>query len=140
MMAPEAAFKEVANRKLRRLLAYSGSFDCSFVKIGNSVLFYGAANHKSAPRRSSPAKMSDIDGTGATAKFQSQTFKVARACAMKKMEPQDAGELERNPASAASDTGGEAPLADLGESRKNVELPFGREGGLTARIAALPKE
>ena len=84
-MAQEAAFKEVANRKLRRLLAYSGSFDCSFVKIGNSVLFYGAANHKSAPRRSSPAKMSDIDGTGATAKFQSQTFKVERACAMKKM-------------------------------------------------------
>ena len=37
MMAQEAALKEVANRKLLRLLASNKTFNCTDVKIGRSV-------------------------------------------------------------------------------------------------------
>ena len=39
MMAQEAALKEVANGKLRRLLASDKSFNCNDVKISSTVLF-----------------------------------------------------------------------------------------------------
>ena len=40
--AQEAALKEIANSKLRRLLAYNKTFDCADIKVGDTVLFYKA--------------------------------------------------------------------------------------------------
>ena len=71
MMAQEAALKEVANSKLRLLLAYDKSFDCADVKFGESALRPGAANRKSTPGCRGPVKILDIDATGVTAEFQS---------------------------------------------------------------------
>ena len=77
--AQEAALKEAASRNLRRLVTYNKSFNCTDVAIGDAV-FFVAVNRKSEPRRRAPAKVSDIDETGATVKFHSKTFKVARYC------------------------------------------------------------
>ena len=52
----------------------------SFARKGNSGLLYKASNRKGAPRWRGPAKILDVDDAGATAKFQSPTFKVARNC------------------------------------------------------------
>ena len=70
----------MAGGKLRRLLARNKSFNCTGVKIGNAALVYETANGKSALRGRGPAKILDVDQTGATAKPQSQTFIVARLC------------------------------------------------------------
>ena len=78
MMAQEAALKEIANSKLRRLLAFNKTFNCTDVKVGDSVLFYKAPHRKSHPRWRGPAVVLDIDDTGALVKYQTQTFKVAR--------------------------------------------------------------
>ena len=78
MMSQEAAQKEVANSQLRRLLAYNKSCNCADAQAGDSSLFYKASSRKCAQRWRGPAKISDIDDSGATAKFRSQTFKVAR--------------------------------------------------------------
>ena len=40
MMAHEAAPKEAANSKLRRLLAYKKTSNCADIRIGDFVLFY----------------------------------------------------------------------------------------------------
>ena len=50
MMAQEAALKEVANSKLRRLLAHNKTFNCTDIKVGDTVLFYKAPHRKSHPR------------------------------------------------------------------------------------------
>ena len=39
MMEQGAALKEIACRRLRRLLAYNKSFNCTDVKIGDTVRF-----------------------------------------------------------------------------------------------------
>ena len=38
--AQEAALKEIANSKLRRLLAYNKTFDSVDINVGDEVLFY----------------------------------------------------------------------------------------------------
>ena len=50
MRAHEAVLKEVANSTLQRILAYSGTFNCTEIKIGESALFYATPNRKSAPQ------------------------------------------------------------------------------------------
>ena len=94
MIAQEAALKEIATSIPRRLLAYNTSFNCTDVKIGDTGLFYKATNKKSAPCRRGPAKILDIDKRGVTAKFQSQTFKVARFRAGEKVESKDVEDAE----------------------------------------------
>ena len=42
MLAQEAALKEIANAKLRRILAFNNSFDSADVAAGDEVLFYKA--------------------------------------------------------------------------------------------------
>ena len=78
MMAQEAALKEVANSKLRRLLAHNKTFNCADIKVGDTALFYKAPHRKSHPRWRGPALILDIDETGVTVKYQTQSFKVAR--------------------------------------------------------------
>ena len=77
MMAQEAALKESAASKLRRLSAFNKSFTCTDVEIGDTVLCYKTQKKKSAPRRRGPALILDIDETGVTVKFQSQLCKAA---------------------------------------------------------------
>ena len=74
MMAQEAALKEVANSKLRCLLAYNKSFNCTDVAIGDSVLLHETVTRKSTPSWHGPAGILDPGDAGATVKFRSQTF------------------------------------------------------------------
>ena len=97
--AQEAALKEIAKSKLRRLLARNKTFDCVDIKVGDLALFYKAPQKKSNPRWRSPATASDIDGSGVTLKFQSQIFKVARYCVRRKVEEKD---LPQGPATGDS--------------------------------------
>ena len=92
LRAKEAALKEDANVKLRRLLLYDKSLDCADFAIGDSVLFYEAQNRRSSSRWRGPADFLDIDETGATGTLQSQTFKVARYCARKGLDEKDVHE------------------------------------------------
>ena len=94
MMAQEAALKEIANSRLRRLLAYNKSFTCADVKIGDTVRLYKAQSKESTPGRMGPALILDIDDAGAMVKFQSQIFKVARFCVRKKAGRKGAEEPE----------------------------------------------
>ena len=83
MVTQGAAMEEVANSKLRRLLAYSTSFICADAQVGESVLFREAPNREGAPRWRGQEGILDVDGSGAAAEFQSQTWKVARYCGWK---------------------------------------------------------
>ena len=74
----EAAPREAANSKLRSLLPYNKSFNCADVAVGGSFLCYEAQSRESSPRWRGPARILDIDDTGATAIFQSQTLMVDR--------------------------------------------------------------
>ena len=69
-MAQEVALRYVASGKLRRLPAKKKSCKFTDVQIGDAALFCEATNRKSAPRWRGPAKISDIDPTGASVKFQ----------------------------------------------------------------------
>ena len=97
MMAQEGALKGVANSKLRRLLAYKKTFNCSDVKIGDSVLCYGAFGRESLPMWSGPARILDTDETGATQRHQSQAFEVARYCVRKRAPVNEMGDVARPP-------------------------------------------
>ena len=88
---------EMAQEAARRSLAYNASFICTDVKIGDTAPFYKSVEKGRAPRRRGPAKILDIDGTEVTAKFQSQTFKVARYCVRAKVEGADADDEESDP-------------------------------------------
>ena len=46
MMAQEAALREIANSKLRRILAFNNSFGSADVRVGGEVLFYKALSGK----------------------------------------------------------------------------------------------
>ena len=60
MTAQEAALKELANGKLRSLLAYNKSSKCSDVKIGDAALFRKSAKEKSTPRRRGRSEILDF--------------------------------------------------------------------------------
>ncbi len=70
-MAQEATLEEMANSKLRRLLARNRSFNPPDVKVGDPALFYKAVNCKSAPRERAPAAILDFDEPGATGGYHS---------------------------------------------------------------------
>ena len=82
----------------RVLLAFNKSFTCTYLKIGDTELFYKAQSRKSARRRRGPALISDVGDTGATAKFQSQISKVARFCVRKEGGEKDVEDAELDPA------------------------------------------
>ena len=95
-MAHQAALKEVAAAKLRRLLAYNMSFRSTDVQIGDAVLFYRAMNRKSAPRWRGLTKIADIDGAGVAVEFPPQTSKVALYCVRKKVGEKDVEDVDQN--------------------------------------------
>ena len=112
MLAQEAALKEIANSKLRRILAFNNSFESVDVKVGDEVLFYKAPTKKSIPRWRGPAKVLLIDESGVTLSFQGLTFKVARHCVRRKVR-----------AVESQDTSCEDVFDDLCRSTPSVEEP-----------------
>ena len=97
MRTQDAAFKEAANSELRRLLAYSKSFNCTDITIGDFVPFYKAQGCKRSPRNRraiDETGKAAIDETGGAATLQSQTFKVAQYCAREKLAEKDVIEEE----------------------------------------------
>ena len=110
MRAREAALKEVADSKLRRLLANAKSFICADIPIGDSVLFYKAQHRESSTQWRGPANVQEMGETGVTATSQSQTLKAARFCVRSMLHEKDANEKERHNSlrsSASSDGSGE---------------------------------
>ena len=99
-MAQEAAPEEIANAKLRRLLARNPSFECAEALVGDSALFFKTVSRKSATRWRGPAVISEIDEAGVTVKFRRLTFKVARNCVRRKAEPKNVGGVEKQAAFA----------------------------------------
>ena len=71
--AQEAALKEIANSRPRRLLAYNKTFDCVGIKVGDSALCYKAPHKKSNARWTGSATILDIDESGVA-------LKAARYC------------------------------------------------------------
>ena len=90
--AKESASREIADGKLRLLLARKKSFDFADVKVGDFVLFHKIVSRGSAPRWRGPDGILDIDETGGTATFQGRAFKVARCCVRERVGPLDAGD------------------------------------------------
>ena len=72
-------------------------FNCTHARIGDTALFCNAVNRKSTPRWRGPAKLADINDTGAPVKFHAQTSEVARYCVCKKAEEKDAEGQEWEP-------------------------------------------
>ena len=70
------------------------------------MLSYKVQNKESAPRRRNPALILDFDATGATAKFQSQTCRVARFCLRKKKGAAEPGGEDVDPSKGRLRTGG----------------------------------
>ena len=94
MRAKEAALKEAANSKLRRLLAYDKSCNRANIAIRDPAPFYKAQSRKSTPRWRALAEILGIGETGVTATFQWQTFEFVRYWGLKRVGPIDAGGVE----------------------------------------------
>ena len=120
MMTQKAALKEIANSRLRKLLALNKSSTCTDTQIGDAVLFYKAQSRKSAPQWWSPTLISDIDETGATVKFHSQDSKVARFCARKRGEEKEVGENELDSARDSVSQGRACTRAGLHFTREDL--------------------
>ena len=99
-------------------MAYKKPFTCTDVRIGDAMLSYKAQNKQIEPRRTGPASIADIDETGATAKFQAQTFKVERSCARKKVEAKEVEDSELDPMKVRLRSGG----LDLGNQQELVDV------------------
>ena len=110
------------------------------MEIGDSAPSKKAADRNSPPRWRGPAKRLDIDETGVTADFRSQSLKVARHRASGKMDAQGVGEVQWGPASGTAAPWVGVALEDLGSVRKNDGLPLGGEGDPVVSGTASPKE
>ena len=124
MMAREAALKEIADSRLRRLLAFNKSSNCTDIKIGDAELLYKAERRKSAPQRWGPALIFDIDGTGVTVKAQSHIFKVARFCAREAELEAELDPARVRPRQSESDPG-----YQLGQIDAEKDMEVDREDG-----------
>ena len=102
MMAEEAALKEAANSKLKRHLAYNKTFNCADAENGDAILFNKAPNWKCRPKWGGPARVLEIDETGETAQYQSQTFEVAQNCARTRVDGKDMGDRKGPPGAGLS--------------------------------------
>ena len=70
----------------------------------------------------------DIDETGVSVKFQSQTFRAARYCVSKKTEQQDVKEVDRNPAPSQSGPMEAAPWENLDSGAKEKGMDAEDDG------------
>ena len=97
-LVQEAALKETANGKLRRILAFNNSFDSVDVRVGDQVLFHRAPSRKSSPRWRGPVKVHPLDETRAALAFQERTFEAARRCVRREVRASAAHEAPRDDA------------------------------------------
>ena len=88
------------------------------------VLFYKAQNRTSFPRWRGPAKVIEMDESGATASFRSQTFKVARYCVRRRAKDSDLQEGDRPALTMLRDRG-------LGSVGEDMGLTSFLEGDVT---------
>ena len=102
------------------------------------MLFHKAQSKEGAPRRRGLALILDIDVTGATGEFLSQTFNVARFCARKRGEEKDVEEDGSDPARARFRQGGSALDDRLGKLDVEKVTETGREDGNSALSAGAP--
>ena len=70
MMAQEAALKEIASSKLRRISAFKNSFASVCVRVGDEVLFYKASFRTSTLRWRGAAEVLLLAESGATLSFK----------------------------------------------------------------------
>ena len=112
VMAQEAASKEIAYSKQRRIWAINNSFDSADVRVGDEVLSYEAPPRKSAPRWRGPAKVWPLGESGAVLSFQGRACKVARHCVRKKVRT-----------SVESEASCEGAFDDLSRSAPPREVP-----------------
>ena len=110
-MAQEASPYEIADGKLRCLLAHTQSFGRADVAAEDSALFYETVSRES-PAATWPGCDSGYRQSWVSAQFQWQTLKVARYSACRKVEPKGLGEVEWNPASGWSEGMGARPSPD----------------------------
>ena len=82
---PGAALRGTSNSKLRRILDQNQTSGSVEIAIGDSVFSLKGISRKSTPGRRGPAAILGIDQTGSKAKFQGQTFEIARHCARKRI-------------------------------------------------------
>ena len=89
LMAQGATQREMANSKLRRLLARKKTLQITEIAMGGSAIFYEQIGRVRVPKWRSPAAILDIGEVGVTVKFQSQTFQFARFCVRRRWGPSD---------------------------------------------------
>ena len=119
-------------------MAHNTSSKCTDVRIGDTALFYKALSRKSAKRWRGPAKILEIGQTGATEKFQSQTFMVARYRVQTKVEEKDAGGAELDPARAQMRPREVAPWGYDGPGHEDDEMDVDEDKGATATSKGKP--
>ena len=101
--------------------------------------FYRAASKQGMPRRRGAALILDIDETGVTAKFQSQTSKVARFCVRNGTDAKDAEDAYWDPMreclrSVVSDFGTPQGPWDV-----DAGMDMNGEGGNCTSTAGIPE-
>ena len=123
MMAECPASKEVANIKLRRLLAYNESLGGADARVGYSARRYKTSNRGSTLRRRGPAKILDIDDAGVTVEFRKRAIWAARFRSRTTVDAQDVGEVAWNPAPAWPNTQGGMLSVELGGTQIDGRFP-----------------
>ena len=94
-------------------------------------------NRRSAPQWRGRANISDVDETGATAAFRSQTFKVARYCGRKKEEEKAAEAAESDPLQGRTRSMRAAPWGNRTWRNEENEMEAEEaEGGTTSSSEA----
>ena len=84
-MAQEATLKKMANTKPRRISERNRASGRADTAFGDSAIIYEWISRKSPLRRCGPASFLELEETGVTVRFRSQTFKIARCCVCKRM-------------------------------------------------------
>ena len=101
--ANEAARKEIAESRLRRLLDHNRSLGRAGVLAADAVSHHKMVGRRGAPKWRRPAVVLHVDEAGVAATFQGQTSKVARYCARERAGPTDVGRTDWHPVSESSD-------------------------------------
>ena len=83
--------KVMANSEPRRLSANNQTFWRADIGVGDSVTLFNQIGRKNGSGRRGPAAIPDVDGTGATAKFQGQSAKVDRCGVHKRQKLTEVG-------------------------------------------------
>ena len=98
-LAQEATLWVIADSRMRRFASRNKYFKCADVQPGRSAPLNKSVGRRSAPKWCGPEAVIGTDAGGVTAKFQGQSYKVARYCVRRRVDPEVAGSVEWDPAS-----------------------------------------